>query len=311
MKAVRGKREIGMWLAGFRICPRPGPATIVGTLVLLIPEPPMSLLSASPRARRPPRAALPSKRLLRHVAGVVAGLSGLLATAAQGADLPGAVLASDDFRHGTGAWRIEQQSPQTRIQTADGELDLLAPAGLTLRYREAFAGDYEIQLTATPLTASFPGLPDRLSDLNLFWNATTAEGGDPGARQADGALGAYDALHLYYLGFGANGNRSTRLRRYDGTAARPLVAGYAEPSLATADDRLGAPPAFARLKDGQAVRLRIQSRASPDHTAELRVFADDQLVFAWTDPAPYRHGWLALRTTASHLRIKDFRVLRL
>ncbi len=288
-----------------------GAAAIVGSVVLLIPEPPMFPPSASPRARHPIRTARPSKRLLRRLAAFVAGLAGLAATLARGADLPSALLASDDFRHGTTAWRIEQQSADTRIQAADGELDLFAPAGLTLWYREPFAGDYEIQLTATPLKASFPGLPDRVSDLNLFWNATTAEGGDPGARQADGALASYDALRLYYLGFGANGNRSTRLRRYDGSAARPQVAGYAEPSLATADDRLGAPPGFARLKDGVAVRLRIQSRASPDNTAELRVFADDQLVFAWTDPAPYRHGWLALRTTASHLRIKDFRVLRL
>jgi len=298
-----------------------GAAAIVGAVVLLIPEPPMFPSSASPRARHPAptaptvhgahAAARPSKRRLRRLRGLAVFVAGLAATMARGADLPGALLASDDFRHGTGAWRIEQQSADTRIRAADGELDLVAPAGLTLWYREPFAGDYEIQLTATPLKASFPGLPDRVSDLNLFWNATTAEGGDPGARRADGALASYDALRLYYLGFGANGNRSTRLRRYDGSAARPQVAGYAEPSLATADDRLGAPPAFARLKDGVAVRLRIQSRAAPGDTAELRVFADDQLVFAWTDPAPYRHGWLALRTTASHLRIKDFRVLRL
>jgi hypothetical protein len=265
----------------------------------------------SAKGRGPAPAHAPHQEEIHRPSRAVAWLLGLASLAAHGQEAPGTVLASDDFRHGTGAWRIERQAPDSLVRAEDGVLDLHASAGLTLWYRQPFSGDYEIQFTATPLKASFPGLPDRVSDLNLFWNATTAEDGDPGARQADGALASYDALRLYYLGFGANGNRSTRLRRYDGTAARPQVAGYADPSLATADDRLGAPPAFARLKDGEAVRLRIQSRASPGQAAELRVLADEQLVFAWTDPAPYRHGWLALRTTASHLRIKDFRVLRL
>lgn len=231
--------------------------------------------------------------------------------AAPSQDLPGAVLASDDFRHGTGAWRIEQQSSDSRVQAQDGVLDLQARSGLTLWYRHPFSGSYEIRFTAIPIKASFPGHPDRVSDVNLFWNATTASGGDPAARQVDGALNAYDDLRLYYLGFGANGNRTTRLRRYDGTAARPQVAGYAEPALATSDDRLGPLPDFATLKDAEAVHIRVQSISSPQGATQLRVLADEHPVFEWSDPNPYRQGWLALRTTTSHLRISDFRVIRL
>lgn len=251
------------------------------------------------------------QRMGRLLLLVSSGLLASISMAAFGQDLPGAVLASDDFRHGSEAWRIEQQSPDSRVQAQNGILDLQAPSGLTLWYRQPFSGSYEIQFTAIPVKASFPGYPDRVSDLNLFWNATTASGGDPGARKADGTLNTYDDLRLYYLGFGANGNRTTRLRRYDGTAARPQVAGYAEPELATSDDRLGPLPDFAKLKDGEAVHIRVQSISSPQGATQLRVLANEHPVFAWSDPNPYRQGWLALRTTTSHLRISDFRVIRL
>lgn len=250
-------------------------------------------------------------RVSRLLVLVSSGLLAFASIAAPGQDLPGAVLASDDFLHGTEEWRIEQQSPDSHVQAREGVLDLQARSGLTLWYRHPFSGSYEIRFTAVPVKVSFPGYPDRVSDLNLFWNATTASGGDPGARQADGTLNAYDDLRLYYLGFGANGNRTTRLRRYDGTAARPQVAGYAEPELATSDDRLGPLPDFAKLKDGEAVHIRVQSISSPQGATQLRVLADEHPVFAWSDPNPYRQGWLALRTTTSHLRISNFRVVRL
>lgn len=228
-----------------------------------------------------------------------------------GQPVPGELLAGDDFRHGTANWAIEAQSPDTRVHAQDGALELLAPAGLTLWFRQSFSGSYEIRFTATPIKTSFPGHPDRVSDLNLFWNASTAEGSSPAVRGADGALKSYDDLRLYYLGLGANGNRTTRLRRYDGSPARPQLAGYAEPEQAGSDDHLGAPPAFARLRDGVPLHLRVQSIDAADGATQLRVLADEQLVFDCTDPTPHRQGWLALRTTTSHFRISDFRVIRL
>ena len=97
----------------------------------------------------------------------------------------------------------------------------------------------------------------------------------------------------------------------DGYAVRAADAAKTPARLKVIGEAAAGSPFDAPVKHGEAVRLRIQSRASPGQAAELRVLAEEQLVFAWTDPAPYRHGWLALRTTASHLRIKDFRVLRL
>ena len=44
--------------------------------------------------------------------------------------------------------------------------------------------------------------------------------------------------------------------------------------------------------------------------SQIRHYSDDQLVFDWTDPAPYTSGWFALRTVASHFRIEDFTVWR-
>lgn len=239
---------------------------------------------------------------------------GLLMLALLGRLLPaqaGTLLASDDFRQGLGAWRVEQQAADSRVEARDGVLDVFATAGVTIWFRQPFEGDYEISFTATPIKASFPGYPDRVSDLNLFWNASTLSGEDPAVLAADGSLAAYNPLRLYYVGFGANGNRTTRLRRYDGSAARPQVAGYADPAELTPADTLGAPPPYARLREGEPLRIRLQSIALDSCGALQRFLADDLPVFSWTDTAPYRRGWFAFRTTTSHFRITDFRVIRL
>lgn len=222
----------------------------------------------------------------------------------------GETLAGDDFLHGLGAWRVERQAPDSQVEARDGALDVLATAGVTIWFRQPFEGDYEISFTATPIKASFPGYPERVSDLNLFWNASTLSGEDPAALGADGSLAAYNPLRLYYVGFGANGNQTTRLRRYDGSAARPQIAGYADAAERTPADTLGELPPYARLRAGEPVRVRLQSIAV-EGGALQRFLADDLPVFSWTDPAPYRRGWFALRTTTSHFRITGFKVIRL
>lgn len=241
------------------------------------------------------------------------GFSVFSCAAGRGADAvsSGAVIASDDFRHGLASWRVELQDAGSRVSARDGVLDVWATAGVTLWFREALAGDYEICFTATPEKASFPRFPDRVSDLNFFWNATTQGGDDPASLKADGSLNAYDALRLYYVGFGANGNKTTRLRRYDGSPARPQISGYADAAELTPADTLGPLPAFARLEAGRPVRVRVQSINAADGEANVRVLANDRPVFSWRDPEPYRQGWFGFRTTISHFRLSDFRVVRL
>lgn len=223
----------------------------------------------------------------------------------------GKVLATDDFRHGLGRWRVESQAADTRVEAHDGVLEVHATAGVTIWFREPFEGDYEIRFKATPVKVSFPGFPDRVSDLNFFWNASTASGEDPSVIKADGSLNAYNPLNLYYVGLGANGNRTTRLRRYDGSSARPQITGYADPPEVTPADDAGPLPAFARLEDGRPIQVRIRSLAPAADRAGLLVLANDVPVFSWRDPAPYRKGWFAFRTTTSHFLISDFSVIRL
>ena len=224
---------------------------------------------------------------------------------------PGSVIANDDFRHGLALWRAELQDAGSRMSAENGVLDVWASAGVTLWFRQDLAGDYEIRFTATPVKASFPGFPDRVSNLNFFWNATTLRGEDPATLNADGSLNAYNPLQLYYVGFGANGNKTTRLRRYDGSPARPQRFGYADAPELTPADNLGPLPAFARLEADTPVRMRVRSVQAASGEPTLQVFANDVSVFSWHDPEPYRHGWFGFRTTTSHFRLSDFSVVRL
>jgi len=43
----------------------------------------------------------------------------------------------------------------------------------------------------------------------------------------------------------------------------------------------------------------------------IEYWSDGRRLFDLDDPAPYRRGWFGLRTTQSHLRIRDFAVFRL
>ncbi|WP_217644322.1 DUF6250 domain-containing protein [Paracidovorax konjaci] len=267
---------------------------------LRMPSPNPSALSPIPR-----RAVL--------CALVAAACTGLAACGgSDGSDL----IARDDFSGGTARWKIEQQDAAGTVTATGGVLDIVQPSGATLWFRQPFAGDYEIRFTATPIPATFAGtrFVDRISDLNMFWNATdprTADG-DPTRGTFDGSLNAYNPVRLYYVGFGANGNTTTRLRRNDGTDSRPQITGYAAPGSATADDRAGAMTAATTLVAGQPTRVRIVSRAATaGDPATLRWYANDALVFSYADPSPYREGWFALRTTTSHFQIRDFEVRRL
>lgn len=253
-----------------------------------------------------------ARRVVWTVAGALA--VGALLAACGGSD--DATIASDDFTQGLAQWKIEQQSAAGTVTATGGVLDIVQPSGATLWFRQKFTGDYEITFSATPVPISFAGTAfvDRISDLNMFWNAVDPRiaSGDPTQNSFDGSLNAYNPVRLYYVGYGANGNTTTRLRRNDGTASRPQITGYATPASATAEDRAGGMTAATTLIANQATRVRIVSRAATaSDPATLQWYANGVLVFSYADPAPYREGWFALRTTTSHWQIRDFQVRRL
>ncbi len=221
------------------------------------------------------------------------------------------VVAADDFRHGLRQWRLEAQDPRTEVRASDGVLDVQTPAGLSLWWRQPLHGDYAIRFSATalPAPASAGTLAERVSDLNMFWNASEADGSAP--RPRTGAFAAYDTLRSYYVGFGANGNTTTRLRIYDGQGTRTLLDGWADAPEAEAGDRRGAMSAGTRLVAGQAVAVQIVSRApTTTDPVHLRWSVNGHTLFTRSDAQPLLQGWFALRTTASRLQLRQFEVLQ-
>ncbi|MFJ9150369.1 DUF6250 domain-containing protein [Streptomyces sp. NPDC102270] len=199
------------------------------------------------------------------------------------------LLARDDFRHGTGQWRAELEQGGS-VTAKGGVLDVDVPAGASVWFKRPFSGRYEIDFTATPVSAG--GANDRVSDLNSFWNARDSRSpGDLFATARSGALADYDHLTTYYAGLGANYNTTTRLRRYVGVAgSRPLIYDYTSPLL-TANE----PNRIRLVSDGR----------------HIQYWDNGELVFDYTDQDAYTSGWFAFRTTWSHFHVTDFRVWRL
>lgn len=139
----------------------------------------------------------------------------------------GRLIAHDGFRHGLGQWVTELQDGGT-VSASRGVLEIDVPSGATVWFKQRLEGPYVIEYTATPVSEG--GVNDRVSDLNNFWNAVDVRSpNDLFATPRGGALAEYDYLKTYYVGYGANTNTTTRLRRYVGEpGVRPLVYDYTE-----------------------------------------------------------------------------------
>jgi hypothetical protein len=193
-----------------------------------------------------------------------------------------------------GNWVIEQM-PGGTAALRDGALVLEDEGGCTAWWKEKIAAPVEISYEATFVTAGGPH--DRLSDLNCFWMAREAKGDiAPFASPANrlGKFAEYDSLLTYYVGYGGNNNSTTRFRRYDGTAARPL-----RPEHDLSDKRV-------LLEPNRAYRIKLVAR---DGKAEY--YRDGERIFEFTDPEPLKAGWFAIRTVRSHLVIKNLKIERL
>ncbi|MFN3304242.1 MAG: DUF6250 domain-containing protein [Roseateles sp.] len=215
---------------------------------------------------------------------------------------------TDDFRAGLTRWRLEAEDARAVVTAQGGVLDIATPAGLSLWWREPLSGDYAIRFTAValPAPASAGVHAGRISDLNMFWNALEADGSEPSPRT--GQFAGYDTLPTYYVGFGANANTTTRLRHYTGSEKR-LLAGFADGAIAEPQERPMTPQ--TRLHLGKPLTVEIVSRqptaADPVH---LRWRADSNELFTRADSNARLHGFFALRTTASRLQIRDFKILQ-
>ncbi len=186
------------------------------------------------------------------------------------------------------AWHVEQMAGGDVI-VRDGTLVIRDTAGATVWYREKLTAPVEISYDVTVVSRGGPF--DRVSDLNCFWMATDPKAPDRIPSGRSGKFSDYDSLLTYYVGYGGNNNRTTRFRRYDGTAARPLLPEHdlSEPRVL--------------LEGNRTYRIRLVAR---DGVAEY--WRDGEKIFTFRDPAPLTSGWFAFRTVKSHLEVRNFKV---
>ena len=231
---------------------------------------------------------------------IASGHKTLLGTPVRFVAIAGLVLgAAGHVQAGEGArpfadparWVIEQMPGGTVTRRGDA-LEISDKAGCTVWWREKLTAPVAISYDVTVLARGGPN--DRVSDVNCFWMARDSR--SPAAPFApgnarSGRFSDYDSLFTYYVGYGGNNNTTTRFRRYDGTAARPLLP---EHDLAA--------PRFL-LQPNRVLHVRLVARRG-----QAEFWCDGERVFAFTDPAPLTEGWFALRTVNSHLLIENLRI---
>lgn len=202
-------------------------------------------------------------------------------------------IAADDFHAGLHRWRAELETGG-RVVAAAGVLELDVPGGCTLWFRQPFSGAVLISYEARAVSRG--GTNDRVSDLNCFWMARDARSpADLFATTRSGRFADYDPLRCYYVGLGGNGNTTTRFRRYVGEPGhRPLRP----------EHDLSAPGDLLQPNAWQKIDLIAASEV-------VEFYRDGRRLLGHHDAAPYTSGWFGLRTVASHLEVRNFRVHRL
>ena len=208
----------------------------------------------------------------------------------------GKLLYADDFTHGLSSWHVEMEKPGT-VSAKRGVMDIDVPEGMTVWFRYILSGPVMVQYEATVISAGGPN--DRVSDLNSFWMATdprTPE--DLLARQRSGKFAEYNSLQMYYVGLGGNGNTTTRFRRYIGDEReRPLLP---ENDISVAQQ-----PSQGIVTN----KIQTVTLIADDHL--IQYWRDTEKIFEMIDPQPYTKGWFGIRTTKSHMQVRNLRIVRL
>ena len=203
------------------------------------------------------------------------------------------LLYSDSFTGGMNQWVAELEQPGV-VEARNGIFHLDVPAGATVWFRPELRGPVTIQYEATMMGRGGPH--DRVSDLKCFWMARDARSPQNlFATRRSGKFADYNQLRAYYVGQGGNTNTTTRFRRDIGDPdLRPLLP---EHDLASAEVLLKA-----------NVTQKIQLVAN---RGRIQYYNDGKLIFDFQDRAPYTRGHFGLRTTFSHIEVRNFRVYRL
>ena len=204
------------------------------------------------------------------------------------------LIHKDDFEGDLSSWVVEQM-PGGSVNISDGKLEIDDAKGCSVWFREKLDGPVMIEFEVVVIKKD--GLNDRGSDLNCFWMAQDPENYDDlfaGSQERGGRFTNYNSLRLYYVGYGANNNSTTRFRRYPGTGEKPLL-----PEHDLRNDEY-------MLKYN--VTIKIQLIADGSRIAYIR---NNEVIYDYYDPAPFTDGWFGFRTVHNHMTIDNFKVYRL
>ena len=195
-------------------------------------------------------------------------------------------------------WVLEAEDPHTVVTWNADQAEIISPKGSTLWYKEKMRGDVTIEYEAMAvLEPSNYETWNRVSDLNCFWMASDPAAPDvfTNLKARGGRFVNSYALRLYYVGFGGNGNTTTRFRRYKGDARGIDSVAYRPLILREYTD------SAHLIKPNHWHRFRLESKEG-----RVRYYVDGQLLVDWLDPNPLNEGWFGFRTTLSHTRFRRF-----
>lgn len=203
-------------------------------------------------------------------------------------------LFQDNFdqKLDTTHWFCELKQPSNnRAFVENGQLVVDVAKGATVWFTQKLKNNWLIEFDRMVVIDG--GKNDRLSDFNLFWQAT-----DPLSKNSKKLFGRspefenYDSLSLYYIGFGGNTNTTTRFRKYQGTGEKTILQEYND--------------AEHLLKANKTYHCRLVMLRDT-----VFFYVDDVLFFTFKDTQPLKSGYFGFRTTQSRHKIDNFKVYRI
>ncbi len=200
------------------------------------------------------------------------------------------------------SWVVESEDDAfSSVSFLDnGEIDIVAPKGLTLWYKQRMTGNTVIEYESCIVTGSMinKDTPERLSDMNCFWMASEPDGSSvfKNLRKRHGVFVNQYSLRLYYLGYGGNYNSTTRFRRYDGDVRGVDSAKYRPLVLLEYTD------SSHLLKPDHWYKIRLEQV-----DGRVRYYVDGECIVDYLDVNPYTSGYFGFRTTLAHAKLRNFR----
>jgi len=202
----------------------------------------------------------------------------------------GELIYSDSFEQSLEQWVVEK-TDKTKVGIIDGSLDIDDGAGVTVWFKPELSTPSVIEFNGAVVVAG--GKNDRGTDLNFFWMAQEPGSADFFSKSdwRSGNMRKYDPMRLYYIGYGANDNSTTRFRRYPGDGTRPLLPEYDVKEV----EFMNVPNKYTNIKI-----FNLDDK--------VMVYANDKLLYRIEDETMFKSGRFGFRTWKSHLKIDDFKV---